>query len=194
MEDRTVSPCTASNTLKRPYTIISSPTYKSATYESTHPTALASPLSTLVVHTAPNQAATIANPTLRRFQQDLLILTSFPDNSTLDWRPPWFAQIPFAASTWTLHNPPDVVTERLPYMDHGKHTYTRRMRRADDPPPAFIKTRQHWLRVCKLYGVPKDFLCEKQVRLMRLGLVRDGGGVLCGEFGAALPCVLTFSG
>jgi hypothetical protein len=129
---------------------------------------------------APNTTPTNTPP--KRLQLDLLLLTSFPDNSTLYWRPPWFAQLPPPLFHWTLHNPPNVVTERLPQTSaHSRHVYTRRMRRAGDPEPAYIKTWAHWRHVCALYEVPEDFLCEAQVALMRAGLKRDECGTVCGE-------------
>jgi hypothetical protein len=131
---------------------------------------------------APHAPAATA---LKRLQFDLLLLTSFSDNSTLHWRPSWFSQAPFSLSPWTLHNPPNVVTERLPQAAaHSRHVYTRRMRRAGDPAPAYIKTWEHWRRVCALYGVPEDFLCEEQVGLMREGLLRDEDGALRGRLPA----------
>jgi hypothetical protein len=54
------------------------------------------------------------DPKLKRFQQDLLVLTDLNDNSTLHWRPAWFVQESFSKKFWTLHNPPNVVTEKLP--------------------------------------------------------------------------------
>ncbi|PSN63217.1 hypothetical protein BS50DRAFT_500528 [Corynespora cassiicola Philippines] len=119
-----------------------------------------------------------ADPTLKRFQQDLLVLTSFSDNTTLHWRPAWFTQGPYASQFWTLHNPPNVITERLPYTNLSRATMTRRMRTEADGSPLFIKTWEQWGHYCELYGVPADFLCEEQVQLMRLGLCRDAGGEL----------------
>jgi hypothetical protein len=122
-----------------------------------------------------------ADPELKRFQQDLLILTSFNDNETLHWRPSWFKQEPYSKHFWTLYNPPNVVTEHLPDNKPRKRlVYTRRMRRAEDDPPSYIKTWDQWYHVCDLRGVPHDFLCKEQVELMRLGLSRDGSGKLCG--------------
>ncbi|KAF1365817.1 hypothetical protein EJ07DRAFT_50770, partial [Lizonia empirigonia] len=119
-----------------------------------------------------------ANPTVKRLQQDLLILTGFNDNATLHWRPTWFTQGSFPRSLWTLHNPPDVVTERLPNDDNGAQMFTRRMRRSNDPPPLYIKSWDHWKRYCELYGVSYDFLCEGHIRLIRMGLPRSSDGSL----------------
>jgi hypothetical protein len=127
-----------------------------------------------------------ADPQLKRFQKDLLILTSFNDNSTLHWRPSWFQQESFSANFWTLYNPPDVVTELLPHPPMGRLVYTRRMRHTSDPPASYIRTWQHWSRVCDLRGIPRDFLCEKQIELMRLGLPRDTAGTIVGK------CSLSF--
>ncbi|CBX94821.1 hypothetical protein LEMA_P118240.1 [Plenodomus lingam JN3] len=104
-----------------------------------------------------------------RLQHDLLLLTSFNDNTTLHWRPSWFPQTPFAASFWTLHNPPNVVTESLPQVGRGRRYYTRRMRRVGDPPPVYIKTGEAWDRYCGLYGVPRGFLGPEMVLLAREG-------------------------
>lgn len=122
-----------------------------------------------------------ADPALKRLQQDLLILTSFRDNETLHWRPSWFPQGGFATKWWTLHNPPDVVTEILPAPEFGHKVYTRRMRRAEDPMPLYIKTWEQWRMYCAFYGVPEDFLDRKMVELLRLGLPRDKEGNLCGK-------------
>jgi hypothetical protein len=127
------------------------------------------------------QAAVDAKPALKRFQLDLLVLTAFAENSTLHWRPSWFPQDAHALAFWTLYNPPNVVTELLPCANFGMKVYTRRMRRKDDAAPPYIKDWEHWKRVCELRGVPEDFLCEKQVELMRLGLPRDEEGMLCGK-------------
>ncbi|KAF3004266.1 hypothetical protein E8E13_008200 [Curvularia kusanoi] len=124
----------------------------------------------------PPQADHSIHPSASRLQQDLLLLTSFNDNSTLHWRPSWFPQ---TGATWTLHNPPNVVTERLPTTQRGLQLYTRRMRRPEDPEPLYIKTRAHWERYCALYSVPEEFLCEEQVRAMRVGLERDEEGGVC---------------
>lgn len=123
-----------------------------------------------------------ANPTVKRLQQDLLILTGFNDNATLHWRPTWFTQGSFPGSLWTIHNPPDVVTERLPNNDNGAQMFTRRMRRSNDPPPLYIKSWGHWKRYCDLYGVSYDFLCERHIRLIRMGLPRSSDGSLRSEF------------
>jgi hypothetical protein len=137
------------------------------------------------------QAHVNANRQLKRFQQDLLILTSFNENETLHWRPPWFTQESHAASFWTLYNPPNVVTELLPHAKLGKLVYTRRMRIPKDPPPAYIKTWQHWNHVCDSLGVPRDFLSEAQVELMRLGLPRNAQGELVGNIPDYLRCLST---
>ncbi|CAN9293441.1 unnamed protein product [Alternaria alternata] len=128
----------------------------------------------------PTQDEVEADLLLKRHQQDLLVLTSLNDNSTLHWRPSWFKQVPFNDSFWTLHNPPDVVTEKLPSsVPQSKDYYTRRMRQQGDRPPIYIETWDHWDRYCELYGVPLDFLSEDQVGLMRLGLPRTEKGALC---------------
>ena len=127
------------------------------------------------------------HPMLKRFQQDLLVLTSFNDNSTLTWRPTWFPYNLRSQRFWTLHNPPNVVTEQLPMSPMESPVYTRRMRRADDPPPEFIKTWAHWKYYCTLYNIPADFLSEEMVSLMRLGLERTETGDLCGKFVISNP-------
>lgn len=127
------------------------------------------------------QQEVYASPSIRRLQQDLLILTSFNDNSSLHWRPCWFNEDSAPATMWTLHNPPDVVTEPLPTDCRGPRTYTRRMRRADDPAPLYIKDWEHWARYCSMYGVPRDLLCEEHVRLMRMGLPRATDNSICGK-------------
>ncbi|KAF2738409.1 hypothetical protein EJ04DRAFT_549905 [Polyplosphaeria fusca] len=115
---------------------------------------------------------------LKRLQLDLLILTSFSDNSTVHWRPSWFEHGCFAEGFWTLHNPPNVVTEQLPSKPGEISILTRRMRRLDDPPPIFIKTKTHWEQYCRMYGVPENFLCEEQVQLIRMGLPKNDLGML----------------
>ena len=135
--------------------------------------------STLTIPKGLTQKIVDATPRLKRLQQDLLILTSFNENETLHWRPSWFKQEPFSESFWTLHNPPNVVTERVPSGTRGRDCFTRRMRCGSSQPP-FIKTWDHWRHYCNLYGVPYDFLCEEQVELMRLGLPRDEAGSVCG--------------
>lgn len=127
------------------------------------------------------QSMVEANLELKRFQQDLLVLTSFNDNSTLHWRPSWFTKPAFYSELWTLHNPPHAVTELLPQRPRGRQVTTRRMRRPDDTDPPYIKDLADWTRYCDLYGVPHDFLCEDQVRLLRLGLLRDSDGQICGK-------------
>jgi hypothetical protein len=156
---------------------------ESDTYQYATPNSITSD----VIRTKPQIPANLtqnmvdADPELKRFQQDLLILTSFNDNETLHWRPHWFKQEPYSKQFWTLYNPPNVMTERLPSNNPTKRlVYTRRMRRAEDDPPFYIKTWDQWYRVCDLRGVPRDFLCKEQVELMRLGLPRNGEGNLCG--------------
>ena len=119
-------------------------------------------------------------PELKRWQEDLLILTSFNDNSTLHWRPSWFAQSGCSTGFWTLHNPPGVVTEFLPMKELGRPVTTRRIRRYGDVPAPYIKSWDHWYRYCEMYRVPVDFLCEEQIRLMRLGLSKAGSVELHG--------------
>jgi hypothetical protein len=65
---------------------------------------------------------------------------------------------------------------------------TRRLRRFNDAEPAYIKTQEDWNRYLNFYGVPHDFLCEDQVRLLRLGLPRtlDEWGSLDGMIGPPL--------
>lgn len=111
-----------------------------------------------------------AMPELKRWQEDLLILAGFNDNSTLHWRPSWFAQSGYVTGFWTLHNPPSVVTELLSMKELGRPVMTRRMRQYGDAPAPYIKSWDHWYRYCDMYGVPIDFLCEEQITLMRLGL------------------------
>ena len=136
---------------------------------------------TLHIPTDLTQATVHVDPELKRFQQDLLILTSINENETIHWRPSWFNQQPFSETFWTLHNPPNVVTERIPRMNRGRQYYTRRMRRADDLPPLYIKTWDHWRRYCDMYGIPHDFLSEVQIELIRLGLPRDREDSICGK-------------
>lgn len=123
-----------------------------------------------------------ADPDLKRLQQDLLILTSFNENDTLHWRPSWFKQEPFNKQFWTLYNPPNVVTELLTQSYLNRAIFTRRLRRDGDPAPVLIKTWEQWEKVCLLRGIPSDFLCKDQIRLMRLGLPRNKDGTLCGEW------------
>ncbi|KAF2856930.1 hypothetical protein T440DRAFT_524813 [Plenodomus tracheiphilus IPT5] len=120
-----------------------------------------------------------ANPALKRLQQDLIILTSLNENETLHWRPSWFEHGPFSETFWTLFNPPNVVTERLPQVHRGRTYYTRRMRRDDDPPPFFIKSWDAWTRYRYMYGIPYTFLCTEHIELLRMGLPRDKMGKLC---------------
>ncbi|CAO2657304.1 Nn.00g034300.m01.CDS01 [Neocucurbitaria sp. VM-36] len=125
------------------------------------------------------QAAVDVDYQLKRIQQDLLILTSINENETIHWRPSWFNQEPFSNKFWTLQNPPNVITERIPHKYRGRQYYTRRMRQADDPPPLYIKTWHHWRRYCDMYGLPQEFLSEGQIELMRLGLLRNEQGNIC---------------
>lgn len=106
---------------------------------------------------------------LEMVMHDLLVLTSFKDSSTLRWRPKWFAQAPFAGRYWTLHNPPNAVTEALA-KEGVKNIFTRRERSVSDGEPPFIKNWEQWKRYCSLYGIPEDFLCDRQLGLLRLGL------------------------
>ncbi|KAF2819977.1 hypothetical protein CC86DRAFT_398232 [Ophiobolus disseminans] len=133
----------------------------------------------LIIPADLTQAMVDADPKLKRFQQDLLVLTSFNDNDTLHWRPGWFKQEHHCKRFWTLQNPPNVVTELLPHPHLDRLVYTRRMRRDGDRKPGYVKTWEQWERYCELRGVPRDFMCDSQVGLMRLGLVRDGKGVVC---------------
>ncbi|KAF2643028.1 hypothetical protein P280DRAFT_394422 [Massarina eburnea CBS 473.64] len=163
-----------------------------STPSSPDPTAITPPLSvsssdlrlpTFFIPHDLTQANVLADAQLTRLQKDLLILTSLPENSTLNWRPKWFAQptVTFKTGLWTLYNPPDVVTETLPVRAPlaGRQEMTRRMRRVGDAAPTWIKTGEAWERYCEMYGVPWDFLCEEQVKLMRLGLCRDEHGNIC---------------
>jgi hypothetical protein len=124
-----------------------------------------------------------ADPILKRLQQDLIVLTSFRDNETLHWRPTWFPQEPFAERFWTLHNPPNVVTEYCGPSSNKGNTpfdFTRRMRREDDPQPLYVKSWEQWDRYCESCGVPKTFLNNDMVNLIRLGLQRDEKGQIMG--------------
>jgi hypothetical protein len=176
-------PSTPPNT--HPHTPNSKPT-EEAPFKGVSPTSQNSATSNptpekLIIPQNLTQALVNADPQLKRFQQDLLVLTSFNENETLHWRPSWFTQTPYNECFWTLYNPPNVVTEQLPHTAKGRVVYTRRMRRPDDAAPVFIKTWEAWYRVCELRGVPSNFLSEEQVELMRLGLPRDGKGLICGE-------------
>jgi hypothetical protein len=136
------------------------------------------------IYIPPNltQAMVEADPHLKLVQRDLLVLTSMVDNSALSYRPTWFFTPQLCHEFWTLHNPPDVVSELLPKRTQlDRQVMTRRMRRFDDAAPMYLKTAADWARYCVLYGVPWDFLCEDQVRLLRLGLLRDRRGQLCGK-------------
>jgi hypothetical protein len=126
------------------------------------------------------QAAVEASSQLKRLQQDLLVLTSFADNSSLTWRPSWFLPPTYPSVHWTLHNPPDVVTEELPRdRSNGRQIMTRRMRQEGDREPLWMTTQLQWESYCDMYGVPYDFLCEDMIRLLRLGLPRHSNGQLC---------------
>ncbi|KAH9868633.1 hypothetical protein J1614_007705 [Plenodomus biglobosus] len=120
-----------------------------------------------------------ADPLLKRVQQDLLILSSLNENSTLHWRPPWFYQGHRTRFFWTLYNPPNVVTELLPQPDKGRTCYTRRLRCDTDPPPVFIKSWEAWARYRRIYGIPWTFLCEEHIELIRMGLCRNERGEVC---------------
>lgn len=145
--------------------------------------ALNSDKPTFCIPTNLTQTTVDANPELKRIQQDLLVLTSLPDNSSLTWRPSWFFPPNFISTHWTLHNPPHVVTEHLPRDGVlGRQVMTRRMRREGDTAPPYLKTWTQWDRYCGMYGVPRDFLCEDQIRLLRLGLPRCSDGWICRKF------------
>lgn len=116
---------------------------------------------------------------MQRFQQDLLILSSLNENQTLLWRPPWFNQEPFSGRFWTLHNPPNVVTERINSVEQGREYFTRRGRQDGDAPPAFIKTWAEWKYYCGLYGVPEDLFCKDHIFLLRLGLQKGPRADFC---------------
>ena len=139
------------------------------------------------------QAAVDADPQLKRFQQDLLMLTSINENEIIHWRPSWFNQEPFSKKFWTLQNPPSVVTERIPHKYKGRQYYTRRTRQAEDPPPLFIKTWDHWRTYCDMYGLPYEFLSEGQIELMRLGLPRDEQGNICGKSSSIFLCMTSLA-
>ncbi|KAH7078313.1 hypothetical protein FB567DRAFT_132270 [Paraphoma chrysanthemicola] len=176
----TVTAATILNTNPTP-TIPSKLSLKQATTSTTAPTPpLTTPTQRPPIPETLTQALVESNSALKRLQQDLLILTSFPDNSSLLWRPPWFPPGPHTGTFWTLHNPPNVVTERITNPSNPLWVvYTRRMRRESDPEPAYIKSWTQWARVCEIYGIPGDFLGEGMVALVRLGLRYDAeGGVL----------------
>jgi hypothetical protein len=96
------------------------------------------------------QATVDADPSLKRFQQDLLILTIFNENETLHWRPLWFTQSLYSASFWTLYNPPNVVTEQFLHTKMDRLVYTRRTRHPEDPFPSYIKTWDQWHSLCAM--------------------------------------------
>ncbi|KAF2817232.1 uncharacterized protein BDZ99DRAFT_363759, partial [Mytilinidion resinicola] len=109
-----------------------------------------------------------ANPQLKLIQHDLLVLISFPDNTTLHWRPSWFPQ-PFPGKFWTLQSPPDVVSEFI----HGSvklGIMTRRPRKESDPHPLHIRNWDQWKNYCLLQDVPGDFLGPQHIELLKLGL------------------------
>ncbi|KAJ4989788.1 hypothetical protein SVAN01_04625 [Stagonosporopsis vannaccii] len=120
---------------------------------------------------------TAAAPTPEQLKHDLLLLTAFPDNTTLHFRPAWFPPLPpphppqSATPTsipplWTLHNPPNVVTERLPACSGGIQLFTRRMRRPSDPAAVYIRDWQAWARYCEGSGVPLCWLGEGHVGML----------------------------
>jgi len=125
------------------------------------------------------QAQVETNSQLRRLQKDLLILTGLNENETIHWRPSWFEQGEHAQTFWTLYNPPNVVTESLPQFFRGRRYFTRRMRSEGDPPALFIQSWDAWNRYRALRGIPREFLSEEQITLMRLGLPRNAAGQLC---------------
>jgi hypothetical protein len=187
MDGRNTPPYTAGNTPEPTLTGYMTPVPDMTTLSVNTPTSIgtsssnvAPPTSTPIIPKDLTQPIVDADPLLKRFQQDLLILTSFNENETLHWRPSWFQQGPHAQRFWTLHNPPNVVTSYLPHIPKGQRYFTRRARTANDAPPYFIKTWAHWLRYCTLYGIPHDLLCEDHLRLLWLGLLRDERGELCG--------------
>ncbi|KAF2632696.1 hypothetical protein BU25DRAFT_470593 [Macroventuria anomochaeta] len=155
------------------------PPYTGPATPSPEPPHSASPGVQLATPIMLTQTEVDPNPTVKRFQQDLLILTGFNDNSILHWRPVWFSQNSSTSGMWTLHNPPNIVTERLPNNCKEAQLFTRRMRQIRDPPPQYIKSWDHWKRYCDLCGAPHNFLCEKHVWLMRMGLPRSPDGFLC---------------
>jgi hypothetical protein len=54
------------------------------------------------------------------------------------------------------------------------------MREPGDPEPVYVKSWEEWERVCDLRGVPRDYLCEGQVRLIRVGLKKNDMGNIAG--------------
>lgn len=142
----------------------------------------ATPVSEMTLPTSIFPPPSFPQPEPAHLQRDLLVLTSFNDNTTLRWRPSWFPALISPLELWSLHNPPDVVTEPLPKVRGGIQHFTRRMRRPSDPAPRYIKTWLHWHQYCKLYSIPVDFLSEEHVKVLQMGLVRDAEGVVCGEF------------
>ncbi|KAF1834149.1 hypothetical protein BDW02DRAFT_569291 [Decorospora gaudefroyi] len=181
MGDRDTPPCSGPNTQtpQTPLPEVAGTIASPRSIVTTSPDQ-AAPSSTVPIPKNPTQTLVEADPQLKRLQQDLLVLSSLNENSTLHWRPSWFAQEPFSKQFWTLQNPPNVVTEKLPStVPQGREYYTRRMRREDDAPPYYIKSWEHWERYCEMYGIPQDFLCKEQVELIRVGLPRDKKGMLC---------------
>ncbi|KAH6620500.1 hypothetical protein C7974DRAFT_378537 [Boeremia exigua] len=117
------------------------------------------------------QTCSLTHPELTpgpaRLQQDLHLLALFPDNTTLHWRPSWFPPNTSPLGVWTLHNPPNVVTTRLPYL-HGRERFTRRPRRPDDPAPLFIKDWKAWETYCGKSGIPVGFLGAAHMELLQV--------------------------
>jgi hypothetical protein len=66
------------------------------------------------------------------------------------------------------------------------------MREPGDPEPMYVKTWEQWERVCEMRGVPRDYLNEGMVRLMRLGLRRNGRGDIIGESEHSADSLLSF--
>ncbi|PVI06632.1 hypothetical protein DM02DRAFT_724298 [Periconia macrospinosa] len=132
----------------------------------------------------PAQAQVVAQPIFHRHQKDLIILSTLPDNTSLTWRPSWFPphtpeNPPSKTGTWTLHNPPHVVTEALPSGEADAVIMTRRMRKEGDRPPVFIKTQAEWERYCQVNRVPTWLFMDKSLLLLNLGLERDENGDVC---------------
>lgn len=65
---------------------------------------------------------------------------------------------------------------------HIPNVFTRRIRKESDVGPAYVKTWEHWDRYCVGSGVPKNFLDEGMVMLLRLGLMRHGNGKIIGMY------------
>lgn len=81
------------------------------------------------VVTSRTQKDADSNWSAKRLQQDVLILTSFNDKPSLYLRPAWFKEEYTSGRMWTLHNPPNVVTQLLPNAFGVMQMYTRCMRR-----------------------------------------------------------------